>query len=147
GGKDVSKYLAQTGASLTRSLLPLGSLVNEVAKMYDPTANDTTKGDAMEQFLAKVKDGIPGVANTLPSKMVEGNEIENPSPFAKFFGAASKEQGAGVQKSADIKAEVAGVSKTLSEYGAFGDSIRTILDDDNKTLFDKAKSGKEINKD
>ncbi|MGI9028148.1 MAG: hypothetical protein ACR2FM_04920 [Candidatus Saccharimonadales bacterium] len=146
-GRDVSKYLARTGAGYTRAVTPLGSLVNQIAKMFDPTANDTTQGDAMAQFLAKVQDGIPGLSNKLPDKEVEGKVIKNPSAVSKFFGATSTEQKDGVQKTGEIKQAVTEQTKKLGEAGVFNDKIRNILDDDTKVIFDKAKSGKEVSED
>ncbi len=146
-GRDVSQFLSSTGAGFTRAISPLGSLTNQVAKMFDPTANDTTQGDAMANFLSKIQDGIPGLANSLPDKEVEGNVITNPNPVAKFFGAVSTEQGGGVQKTSENKAVVTSKTQALSDAGAFEDRIRNILDEDTKLLFDKAKSGKELSSD
>jgi hypothetical protein len=40
--KAVEKYLAATGSSLVKMAEPVGSFVGEVAKMFDPNANDNT---------------------------------------------------------------------------------------------------------
>lgn len=143
-GKDVGSAVARLGASATRALTPLGSLVNQVAKMFDPTANDTTQGDALAQFLHKVQDGIPGLTNKLPAKTVDGKEIKNPDPLAKFLGAVSTEQKDGVEKTEQIKEESASQSATLKDAGVFTPKLREVLDDDTKTLFDKASKGEQI---
>lgn len=143
-GKDVTKQLATYAAGLTRALQPLGSLTNQVAKMFDPTANDTTQGDFLAQFVHKVQDGIPGLANDLPAKTVDGKEIKNPSAIPKFFGAVSTSQSDGVEKTSQMKAEITGQTKTLKDAGVLDDKIRAILDDDTKAIFDNAKNGKDV---
>lgn len=143
-GKDVGSKLAQIGSSAVRGLTPLGGLVNQVAKMFDPTANDTTKGDAMAQFLAKVKDGIPVLNSDLPTKQVDGKDIMNPDPVAKFFGARSTEQKAGVETSQKLDDQAVANTKELNDSGLFKDSIRGLLDEDSKKLFDRAKGGESL---
>lgn len=146
-GRDVTKYLTATGAGLTRAITPLGSLVNQVGKMFDPTANDTTQGEAMAQFLAKIQDGIPGLTNKLPDKEVDGKVIKNPGAIPKLFGASSTSQSEGVQKTSEIRQSVNAKASKLAEAGAFNDKIRNILDDETKVIFDKAKNGKELSDD
>jgi hypothetical protein len=143
-GRDVSKYLAQTGSSVTRGLTPAGSFINQVAKMFDPTKNDTQRGDAVAQFISKVQDGFPGLSNMLPAKEVDGVEIKNPSAISRLFGAVSTEQIAGVQKSEEIRKTIDESVSKLNEYGAFSDGVRNLLDDEKKALFDKAKNGKKL---
>lgn len=143
-GRDVSKYLTQTGTSLVRGVTPAGSFINQVAKMIDPTANDTKREEAIDEFVAKVVDGIPGLNLKLPDKVVDGNVIKNPTAIARLLGATSREQGAGVQKSTDIKADIQAANQQLRDYGIFSDSVRNILDDDAKTVFDKARDGKDV---
>lgn len=143
-GKDVSKQLVQMGSSLTRTATPLGALVNQVSKMFDPTANDTTKGEAMEQFLAKVQDGVPGLSNKLPAREVEGREVVNPSAISKLFGAVSTEQSGGVQQSEQIRQQIDESVSKLNEYGALSEGVRNLLDDEKKSLLDKAKNGEKL---
>jgi hypothetical protein len=143
-GKDVTDALAKYAASATRAVTPLGSLVNQVAKMFDPTANDTTKGDFLAQFVAKVQDGIPKWSNSLPDKTVNGKPIKNPDPIPKFFGATSTSQTEGVKKTQEIKAVNDQQTSTLKDAGVFTDKLRGVLDDDTKTIFDKAKNGEQV---
>lgn len=146
-GRDVTKPAVQTASSLARSVTPLGSLLNQVAKMFDPNANDTTQGDAMAQFLAKIQDGIPGLANDLPDKTVAGKPVKNPGAIPRLFGAMSTSQKEGVERTAEIKQEGADQASKLKETGVFKDKLRNILDDDTKEIFDKAKSGGEVSPD
>jgi len=140
GGDD---KIARVGSSITKAVTPLGSLLNQVAKAFDPNANDTSKGNAIEQFVSKVKDGIPGIANTLEDKEVEGRKIANPSPIARMLGAVSHEQKDGVEASKEIKAATVAANKSLTDNGAFSDDIRNLMpDDETKALFDNIKSGK-----
>jgi hypothetical protein len=143
-GRDVSKYLAQTGSSVTRGLTPAGSLINQVAKMFDPTKNDTQRGDAVAQFISKVQDGFPGLSNMLPAKEVDGVELRNPSAISRLFGAVTTEQSGGVQKSEEMRKTIDDSVSKLSEYGAFSDGVRNLLDDEKKALLDKAKSGDKL---
>lgn len=143
-GREVGDKLAQFGAGAVRGITPLGSLVNQIAKAFDPTVNDTTKGDALAQFLAKVQDGIPGLNADLPDKVVEGNVIENPSLLARMTGAISKEQDAGVEQSQRLQSDIDENLNRLNEYGIFTDSIYNLLDDDTKYIFDQARQGNQI---
>lgn len=140
GGDD---KLARIGSSVAKAVTPLGSLLNQIAKAFDPNANDTSQGDAINQFLAKVQDGIPGAANLLTDKEVEGRKIANPNPIARMLGAVSHEQKDGVQATQDIKAAVVEANKQLTDNGVFSDDIRNLMpDDETKALFDEIKSGK-----
>lgn len=143
-GRDVSDYIAGTGSSIIRSVSPLGSLTNQFAKMFDPNANETSTGDTLTKFINKVADGIPGVANNLQDKEVDGNLVKNPNPVAKFLGATSTEQGAGVQKTEDIKGKVTSQTQRLADNGFFDDKFRNRLDDDTKLIYDKALKGKNL---
>jgi hypothetical protein len=143
-GRNVDNKVAQVGSSLVRTVTPLGSLVNQIGKAFDPTANDTTKGDMLAQFMAKVQDGIPGLTNKLPDREFEGRVIVNPSAISRMFGAVSTEQSGGVQKTQDIRKEIDESVSKLNEYGAFSDGVRNLLDDDKKSLLDKARDGKKL---
>lgn len=141
-GTTEGKY-AQAGSSVVKALTPLGSLVNQLAKAFDPTANDTTQGDVLTQFVSKVRDGVPGLNVGLPDKEVEGKAITNPDPLARMLGAVSHEQEGGVQTTKDIKATVVAANKQLADNGVFSDDIRNLMPDDKtKALFDDIKSGK-----
>lgn len=143
-GRDVSAALIRKASSAARGLTPAGSFMNQVAKMFDPNANDTQRESAAEEFVARLMDGIPGLANTLDDKLVDGNTIKNPHPIARLFGATGREQEAGVQKTQQIEAQVEGAIKELQDYGALTDPIRNILEDEHKSLFDKARDGKKL---
>ena len=113
--------------------------------MFDPKVNDTTKGDALAQFMAKVQDGIPGWSKGLPDKVVEGHTQDNPGIIPKLLGATGQEQSAGVQQTQQIKQEGAATNKQMADNGTFTDGIRNILPDDaTKYIFDQAKGGKEV---
>ena len=147
-GRDVSKYLAQTFSGVTRGLTPASSFLNQVGKMFDSTVNETNDGDFAEMFLDKVFNGVPKgqelanmLGHSLEDKEVKGQEIYNPNPVATLFGAVSKEQSAGVEKTGDIRQSIDDSVAKLDEYGGFSPGIRNLLDDEQKALFDDAKSG------
>lgn len=144
-GRSVDKEVASIGASAVRGVTPLGSLVNQLAKAFDGTANETTQGDLLAQLTARIMDGVPGLANTLPAREVEGREIENPGPVARMLGAVSKEQSGGVQKTDEIRQMLDESVQSMQEYGVFNDNIREILDDEKQSWFDKAQAGEELN--
>ena len=150
-GRDVSKYLAQTTAGVTKALIPASSFFNSIGKMFDSTKNETNDGDFAEMFLDKVFDGIPGgqkiaaqLGHSLEDKDVDGQTISNPNPIARLFGAVSKVQGEGVEKTQNIEAQIDESVSKLNEYGAFSDNVRNLLDDEKKSLLDKAKNGKKL---
>lgn len=142
--KAVQKYLAAAGSSATKMATPVGSFVAEVAKMFDPTANDTTTGDGLAQFIHKVMTGIPGASNSVPDKIVDGNTIANPNPAEIALGAQTKEQPAGVQRTADLQSQMDSTAKELSDSGALSDAVRNVLDDKTKGIFDQVKKGKQV---
>lgn len=142
--KPVEKYLATFGAGLVKAATPLGGLVAEVAKMFDPTANDTTQGDGIAQFVAKVQTGLPWFSNNVEDKVVDGNKIANPNPLELAAGAVTKEQTSGVQKSAEVKGKVDAGSQKLADEGALSDSVRSILDTKTQATFDRVKAGKSV---
>lgn len=143
-GRDVSDFAARTGSSAVLATIPLGGLMNQVSKMFDPTANDTTRGDVLAQFMAKVQDKVPGLTNMLPDQVVDGEVIQNPGAIPKLFGASSKVQEAGVNKSSEIKSENQAKATAFADSGAFSDNVRNIMSDEGKTAFDRIKAGKDV---
>ena len=142
--KAVDKFLAATAASGVRMATPLGSFVAEVARMFDSTANDTTIGDGMAQFLAKISNGNPLTVNSVENRVIDGDTVANPNPLEIFAGAQTTERSAGVAKTADIKGKMDAGAQALSDNGALTDNVRNILDDATKGIFDKAKAGKTV---
>ena len=148
GKYDPGKFAATFGANTVRALTPAGALLNQLSKSLDPTKNDTNSGTAMENFVDKVLSGIPIVNNMadIPDKVDDaGNPIENPNAAQLAFGAASKVQGEGEQRSAEIEDQLQGRVLGLSDMGAFDDAnLKGILDDETKLLYEKAAAGGKI---
>lgn len=142
--KAVEKYLATVAASGTKMTTPLGSFVSEVAKMFDPTANDTSKGSGFAQFLSKVETAIPGLSNNVTNKTVDGNTIKNPNALETAAGAQTKEQSAGVAATAAEQDQLQSTAKGLSDNGVLTDNIRNVLDPASQAIFDQVKSGKKV---
>lgn len=147
GRSDPGKFAAQTAASAVRAATPGGALLAEVTKAFDPTKNDTTSGTVLENFVDKVLTGLPGASNTVPNKVDDtGNVIQNPNPGQLLMGAASKVQGAGEQRSAQIGAEIDSNVKGLNNLGALSDpNLKAVLDDKEKAILDKITQGKKVN--
>lgn len=140
------KFIAQTAASATRAATPGGALLAQIAKTFDPTKNDTTSGAILENFIDKVMTGIPGASNTVPNKEDDaGNVIENPNPGQLLFGAASKVQTAGEERTAQLGAEIDSSVKGLNDLGALSDpNLASVLDDKEKAILDKINRGKKV---
>lgn len=146
GRTDFGKFMAQTGASAVRAATPVGALLNQVAKSFDSTQNDTNSGNVLENFASKVMSGIPGLANTLPNKTdAEGNELANPDPLAIALGASSTSQEAGVAQTGEITEQTNGTLQTLADYGAFSDpNLKAVItDEDTKKIYNDIIGGKE----
>jgi hypothetical protein len=111
-----------TVTSAIRSLTPAGSFVAELAKLTDPTQNDTTTKSAIRNIIDNVAAGIPGVnnvVNTIPKLDSYGNVLHNPNPVAQILGAQGVEQGSGtadVNKAQDV---VNQDLQQLQQYGVF----------------------------
>lgn len=147
GDKDTGKGLTQLGASAVRTLIPAGSFFNQLAQAFDSTKSDPDKERLLDEFFAKVQRGIPGLSNMLPDKEIDGQVIKNPSFISKMAGVISTEQTEGVEKTKQISRQIDENVKKLNDYGAMNDTMRNILDDDTKVLFDKAKNGKKLKED
>lgn len=145
GNRDPGKFASQTAASAVRAATPAGALLNQLAKSFDHTANDTTSGTNIENFVDKVMSGIPGLSKKVPNKEVDGQPIYNPNAGQLALGAASAVQGQGEAKSAEIDEKTAGQVKGIGEVGALKDpNIRAVLDDKDKAILDKVNSGKKV---
>lgn len=148
GRTDLGKFMAQTGASSVRAATPGGALLNQIAKSFDDTKNDTTSGTNIENFFDKVMSGIPGVNNIagIPNKEDDaGNVIKNPNPGQLLFGAASAAQGKGEERSAQITADVNNDLQNMTDIGVLDDpNLKAVLDDKEKAIYDKLKAGKQL---
>lgn len=146
GRSDFKKYLAQAGAGAVRASTPAGALLNQIAKSFDPTKNDTTSGSTLENFISKVESGIPGVSNRVPNKEDDaGNVINNPGPVPLIFGASSTTQDKGVQESNRIEGKINDAAKGLKDIGALDDAnLRDALDEDAKKIYDKVMNNKKV---
>lgn len=146
GRADLGEYMAQTGASAVRATTPGGALFAELAKMFDPTKNETNEGSNLENFVDKVLTGIPGASNTVPNKVDDaGNEIQNPNPVPLTLGATSAVQGQGEERTAQIQANVDSNVQALTDMGVFDDAnLQEVLDDKEKQIYNKLKTGKKL---
>lgn len=148
GRKPIDKYLSQLIPSAVRASTPAGALLNQLAKSFDPTQNETSDGSVGENIISKIMSGIPGLANTLPDKTdSEGNPLANPDPFSLALGASSTEQDAGVQRSAELNEQTNSTISALNEYGAFNDpNLKAVIDnEDTKKLYNAIASGEQVN--
>lgn len=147
GRKPVDKYLSQLIPSAVRASTPAGALLNQLAKTFDPTQNETSDGSMTENIVAKIMNGIPGVANSLENKTdAEGNELRNPDPFALALGAASTEQQAGIEQTGVLNDKVNGIAQSMADSGAFSDPNlkATLTDDATKKIYTNIINGKQV---
>lgn len=148
GRYDGNKLFPTMGANTVRALTPAGALLNQVAKAFDSTKNDTNSGTALENFVDKVASGIPGVNNAanIPDKLDDaGNPIKNPSVIETMTGASSAVQKQGEERTAQIQSEVDSAIKSIYDTGALQDgNFREILDDKTALIYDKAAKGEKL---
>lgn len=147
GRKPIDKYLTQLVPSAVRASTPGGALLNQLAKTFDPTQNETSDGTVMENIVSKIMNGIPGVANSLENKTdAEGNELRNPDPLALAMGAASTEQQAGIEQSGVLSDQTNSVLQGMADNGAFADPNlkATLTDDATKKIYTNILKGKEV---
>jgi len=150
GRTDLAKFASQTGASVVRAVTPLGALLNQVAKSFDPTQNDTNSGTALENFVSKIQSGIPGASNALPDKVDDtGNTLMNPNPVALAFGASSTTQDKGVQHTDELNTQTNSTIQSMADAGAFADpNLQAVLTDDKtKLIYKNIVDGKQATPD
>lgn len=151
GDSSAGKFVQQTAASAVRAATPAGALLNQIAKSFDPTTNDTSDGSALSNFADKVLSGIPGenLFAHIPDKTDDqGNVIHNPSAGALAVGASTAVQDKGVQATNDINDQTNTQLKSISDAGALDDpNIKKVLDTANLQLYNQAKSGKQLSPD
>lgn len=148
-GRDTfGEFASKTGASAVRAMTPVGALLNQISKAFDPTKNDTNTGSDMENFLDKVLSGIPGqnLFANIPDKLDdEGNSIQNTNAFETMFGAASKEQSRGMETSQEIQDEIGRSVQLLNDMGITADpNLLDILDDDAKKIMVQLGAGRKV---
>ncbi len=123
-GRGGKQWVKNEVASLTRAMTPVGSLLNEIAKMTDDTKNDTTTKDTFHNILDAIAGGIPGVnnmVNKIDATDDNGNVLHNPNPAATFFGAQGSVQPQGVQDNAQAQAQADDSLRQLADYGVLND--------------------------
>lgn len=150
GRKPIDKYLSQLVPSAVRASTPGGALLNQLAKSFDPTQNDTNSGDAVSNFVDKVLTGIPGVANTLPDKTdAAGNTLSNPNPLALALGASSTSQRNGIDQTNQMNDQTNSTIDTLGSFGAFSDpNLRAVITDEKtKKIYNDIVNGKQVTPD
>lgn len=150
GRKPIDKYLSQLVPSAVRASTPGGALLNQLAKSFDPTQNDTNSGDAVSNFVDKVLTGIPGVANTLPDKTdAAGNTLSNPNPLALALGASSTSQQNGIDQTNQMNDQTNSTIDTLGSFGAFSDpNLRAVITDEKtKKIYNDIVNGKQVTPD
>lgn len=123
-GRGGKQWVKNEISSLTRAVTPVGSLLNQISRMTDPTKNDTTTKDAIGNILDSIAAGIPGLnnaVNKIPATDASGNVLHNPNPAATFFGAQGAEQPKGVQDVQQAQSTANDTYKQLSDYGVLTD--------------------------
>lgn len=135
-------------ASTIRSVTPLGSLFNQVAKGIDPTKNDTTSKDFWNNVFDQVVTGIPGqnLFTDIPDKKdKDGNVITNPGFMGVMTGASSAVQTQGEERSTEINQKIDTTVKTLKDTGVFNDpNLKDVLDGEAVGLYNRASKGDKL---
>lgn len=123
-GRAGKQWVKNEITSLTRAVTPVGSLLNQIAKMTDPTQNDTTTKDAIHNLLDSIASGIPGVnnaVNTIPKTDAQGNVLHNANPAAIALGAQGSVQAQGVEDVKQAQNTANDTYKQLDKYGVLKD--------------------------
>lgn len=124
-GNSGKQWVKNEITSLTRAFTPMGSLLNEIAKMTDPTKNDTTTKDGISNLIDSIASGIPGVNNMVnktPATDANGNVLHNPNPIGTFFGAQGSEQPQGNQETVQAQNDANATYAQLKDYGVLDNS-------------------------
>lgn len=119
-GRAGGQWLKNEITSVVRAGTPVGSLLNQIAKMTDSTKNDTTTKDAISNLLDNIAAGIPGLnnaVNTIPATDANGNILHNPNPVATLFGAQGADQQQGKQDVQSAQNEANKTYGQLKDYG------------------------------
>lgn len=147
-GDGAPQDLKNTIASATRAVTPAGSFWNQLAKSFDETKNDTTTKDFWSNTFDAILAGNPitnTMANIPDATDDAGNVLKNPNPAELAFGATSASQGAGIERSGQIQANVTSGLKELDDMGILGDpNLQEILDDDARAIYNQLTAGKQI---
>lgn len=147
-GDESPQALKNLVAGTVRAATPVGALLNQVAKSFDPTKNDTTTKDFWSNVLDQVYSGIPGVNNAadIPDKTdSEGNPISNPNPLELALGAASDVQGGGEQRVQEMDSKINSELSNIDKYGLLSDeNLDGVLEGSGLEAYNKAKSGKQL---
>lgn len=147
-GVTTEKFVSAMGANTAKALTPVGALLGQVAKVFDPTKNDTSSGTTLENFIDKVFSSVPGgdkVVDIPNATTDQGEVIKNPGPFGILTGAASAEQSKGVEQSQQIQQETNDSLSKLDKYGLLDDpNMKGVLKDTGLEAFNKAKAGKQL---
>lgn len=123
-GKGGKQWIKNEITSLTRAFTPAGALLAEIAKMTDPTKNDTTTKDAISNLLDSIASGIPGVnnaVNKIAATDDNGNILHNPAAAATFFGAQGTVEGQGAKDVQAAQSAANDTYKQLNDYGVLKD--------------------------
>lgn len=119
-GNASDSKIKNAATSLVRTATPAGSFLAELAKLTDPTKNDTSTKSAVMNILDNIAGGIPGLNNAVnktPATDAYGNEIHNPNPVATALGAQGAEQKQGQQS---VNQDQSGANKTYTELRQYG---------------------------
>lgn len=135
-------------ASGVRAVTPVGALLNQIAKSTDATKNDTTTKSLGANIVDQILGGVPGVNNAMniPDKTDDaGNPIQNPNPLQLALGATSATQGGGVERSAEIQAQINDAVKKIDQYGLLNDpNMEGVLEGTALEALTKLNSGKQL---
>lgn len=148
GRSSGEKFVPNFTANVTRALTPAGALLNQVAKVFDSTENDTNSGSMLDDFVDKVFGGIPGGDKIvdIPDKLTDqGEVIKNPDPLAVMVGASSTEQSKGIEQSKNIQSNIDNQLSQIDQYGLLNDSnLDGVLTDSGLQAYNKTKGGKKL---
>lgn len=129
--------------SLVRSATPAGAFVAEIAKLLDPTQNDTSTKSAVMNIIDNIAGGIPvvnNIVNTTDKTDSYGNVLRNPNPVATVLGAQGSVQGQGVESVNQEQDSANGVMEQLRRNGVIANkNLMQLVDPKLQKLIEKGQ--------
>lgn len=132
-GDSGKNWWNRTAAQALRTVTPVSGLLNEISKMVDPTKNDYTRSEGIQNIIERYAGGLPFVnnlVNTTDKVDQFGNTIKNPNPVELLLGAASS--GAGSASALDSRSMLQNSQfSDIASLGVFDNEKLTSLVDKN----------------
>ena len=146
-GEENGNWWAQKAAMLAGSQTPASGLLRQIAKIVDPTVRTADRSaDFITQTYQNIVKGLPGFSSEAPAMLdSEGQPFKHPNAAEVLAGASTKENQAGVQRSADINQKTNDTLSKLDQYGLLNDpNLDGVLEGSGLEALKKSKQGQQL---